>query len=66
MKRAKCPNCKFYQDLDARKISRIVQLGDVGRFVCDGCGFSTEIVVEKQHKERYVVFFAMSEIKDYP
>ena len=64
MKCCKCPKCKNKQELYPRKLADMINLNSVKRFICDSCGFGTQIVAERQGKDRVVLFFAMSEVED--
>ena len=64
MKCCQCPNCKKHQELIPQKISKLVREGAVSRFVCDSCGYATQIVAEKQGKDRVILFFAMAEVEE--
>jgi len=64
MKICKCPKCGYRQELFDKKVNELVNFNSVKRFDCDSCGFSTQVVAEKQHDGRVVLFFAMSEIEE--
>ncbi len=64
MKYCKCPKCKNKQELIPQKLGEMINQNAVKRFSCDSCGYSTQIVAEKQGKDRVVLFFAMAEVED--
>lgn len=64
MKCCKCPKCNRSQELVPGHLSEMVNHNAVKMFICDSCAYRTQIVAEKQHKGRVVLFFALSEVED--